>query len=376
MAFFRSDYEQPSPSAPLPAPRKRTLVLAVLTLVTSVFLTGWVTKVDEDIVTGQVSAPVSFVRAPADGWVQEWTADDGTIVAAKSEVLQFVDQELQQTISAKRESVAALQIELQRRRAKAEVDLAWRTREIESEILANRLKAAELIRQQYDQQIELHAWKDRLQGTSSAQYASASPDEVFRAVAYEKHLVPETTRELRKQFETVRNSVEVMQVQIQLCEDRLRELHDLKQQLPTKVRRATGVDEAEARLKTARQQVEQLEAQADEQGVLSPAYGRLQQLVESSRQPVKRGDALAKVIDHERRYLSVTVPPEFLGRFNIGQTVTVRFPRHHPRQGLVTAIGTPSSPNVSTVTVTLKPRGRVWPLVPLGSAADVVVPKD
>lgn len=358
--------------APLPAPRARTFVLLVIAFTSSTMLTGWFGTEDEESVTGQLHAPIVEVRTPKDRQISKWLVADGSHVAENHEIAALVDPHAANRIKQKQREIESLEIELRQRTAKASIDLAWRNRAIDSEILTNRLKAADLIQKHYDQKIELHAWRDHLNKDKRSVGRSKSPDQVFQPVSHTAGIVSNGRVVSIRQFEAARNSVEVTKVQLQLCEDRLKDLEELKKRLPADVRRATGVDETRAKLLTAKSQLEKLKAHKSAEMIRAPAWGTLR-IADSTAD--KSGPVQAQIVDEEHQYLVVTVPSRLLGRFKIGQTVTVRFNNHVRHSGNVVRIDGPATGSDS-VKMIVDPKGRLWPGVPLGTAARVIVPQD
>lgn len=358
--------------APLPAPRARTFVLLAIAFTSSSMLTGWVGAEDEEFVTGQLHAPVVEVRVPEDRQISKWLAADGSHVAEKHEIAALVDPHAATRIQQKQREVESLEIELRQRTAKASIDLAWRTRTIDSEILTNRLKAADLIQKHYDQKIELHAWRDHLNSEKRSVSTSKSPDQVFQPVSHTAGIVFNGRVVSIRQFEAARNSVEVTKVQLQLCEDRLKDLEQLKNRLPADIRRAAGVDETRAKLLIAKSELEKLKAHKSAEIIRAPAWGTLRIVDSPAGKP---NGVQANIVDEEHQYLVVTVPSRLLGRFKIGQTVKVRFNNHVKHSGSVVRIERPAS-NSDSVSMIVDPKGRLWPGVPLGTAARVIVPKD
>ena len=358
--------------APLPAPRARTFVLLVIAFTSSTMLTGWIGTEDEESVTGQLHAPIVEVRTPKNRQISKWLVADGSHVAENHEIAALVDPYAANRIKQKQREIESLEIELRQRTAKASIDLAWRIRAIDSEILTNRLKAADLIQKHYDQKIELHAWRDHLNKDKRSVGTSKSPDQVFQPVSHTAGIVFNGRVVSIRQFEAARNSVEVTKVQLQLCEDRLKDLEELKKRLPADVRRATGVDETRAKLLTAKSQLEKLKTHKSAEMIRAPAWGTLR-IVDSTAD--KSGPVQAQIVDEEHQYLVVTVPSRLLGRFKIGQTVTVRFNNHVRHSGNVVRIDGPATGSDS-VKMIVDPKGRLWPGVPLGTAARVIVPKD
>lgn len=359
-------------TAPLPAPRARTMVLLAVAVGSSSLLTGWVGAEDEETVEGQLRAPSVTVRIPDGSRVANWLVKEGAQVAEQTDLATLVDPQAKQKLDRQQRVVAALTTDLRRREAKAAVELAWRIRSIESEILVNQLKAADLIQKHYDQKIELHAWRATLQSQSRQVADTNSPDDVFQTVSYKPGTVFQKPLVSLQQFEAARNSTEVTKVQLQLCEDRLKELEKLKVSLPADIRRAAGVDETKSKLALAKKELESLRQRQGNRIVRSPAWGKLR--FASGRDDSTRAQSV-RIVDDEHRYLIVTVPSRLLGRFQPGKTVEVRFNNHVRHSGVVERINEPAA-DADSVTLLVQPRGRLWPGVPLGTAARVVVPED
>lgn len=367
--------QPPAAETSLPAPRARTIVMLAAALGSSAFLTGWMGAEQEELVVGQVHAPTVFITTPDGSRVSKWLVKDGDLIAANRALATLTTPATEQRIAAQKQTIAALETELRRRKAKAAVEMAWRIRAIDSEILANRLKAADLIQKHYDQQIELHAWRRRVERMPVRVAAAKTPDEIFRPVSYSSRIDFSGPTVTAKQFESARNSAEVTKVQLQLCEDRLTELQNLKESLPTNVRCATGVEETQARLDAAKAALKKLESGSSQPSLRAPAWGTVRILHERSSRQVGEKAAVAKLVDDEHRFLTVTVPSRLLGRFKLGQKVRVRFNDHVKHFGVVEQIGEPSTDSTN-VSIVVQPTGRLWPGVPLGSGAKVVVPPE
>lgn len=363
-------------AVPPPAPRVRTCVLLVMTLAASIFLTGWIGAEDEELLPGRLSARTSVIRTPAAGRIDKWLVGSQATVEQGTQLAILVDGGLQQRIAEMRRRIASLESEWKRRKAQADVDLAWKLRSLESEVLANRLEAAELIRREYDQRIEQHAWKSVLHRTPR-QVAATSPDDVFRPAGFTISPSPSITSRQRaiKGHENARNAVEVIAVKLHLREERLRDLQRLIEELPAKVRQAAGIEAASRQLAEAKEALTELEARPLQRTIHADAYGTLLARHGKPGDVLKAGDVLARIVDDERCFVTVPVPANRLSRFEAGKPLQLRFPGNKRRQGTIVEIG-PADDTADTINVVIEPAGKLWPAVPVGAAVQVVVPKE
>jgi multidrug resistance efflux pump len=367
----------PADCPPFPAPRLRTFLLLAVTLGTSIFLTGWIGAKNDELLSGRLSARTSVIRTPAAGRIDKWLVGSQKTVEQGTQLAILVDGSLRQRIVDKRREIASLESELKRRRAQADVDLAWRRRSLESEILANRLKAAELIRMEYDQRISQQAWKSVLR-RMPRQIQTSSPDEVFRPAGFTIAPDPSITsrQKAMKGHESARNAAEVAAVKLQLREERLRELQRLVKELPANVRDAAGIEAIDLQLAAAKQELKQLEARPLQRTIVADAYGKLLARIGKSGDVLKAGDELARIVDDERRFLTVAVPANRLARFEVGKPVQLRFPGNQRRQGTIVEMAAPGDGTANDTNVVIEPAGKLWPSLPFGSAVQVVVPKE
>lgn len=361
-----------------PAPQARTALLIATAFLASCFLTGWVGSTEDDVITGQLSAHIASLRAERDGRIEKWLVDTNQHVTCDAKLLLVADADVESLRDAKRHEVATLKSQLKRKQAQADIDLAWRLRTVDSEVLANRLKAAELLQREFDHRLELQVHKVALQNRGR-RFRSASPDEIFRSASLQtqtatltRTLAPiESQLTDMQKHEATRNAAEVANVQLRLCENRLRDLEQMKKDLPEKIREAAGITATEQQLESAKKELEALEQRATKRTLLSPAYGRVQPVVKKPGDQIHAGDVFAKIVDDERRFITLPVPAAKLARFDIGRDVILRFPGVKPCTGKVAAL---QNDDDGQVTAVIEPTGRLWPNLPLGTAVDVLVP--
>ena len=102
-------------------------------------------------------------------------------------------------------------------------------------------------------------------------------------------------------------------------------------ELPMKIRKAAGVDAAEAELAVAKTELQQPESRSAEHTLASSAYGKIQRFGTQPGETVSRGKEVTRIVDDEQRFLSVAVPGEKLAKFERGNTMLLRFPYPSPR---------------------------------------------
>lgn len=358
------------PTVPPPAPRTRTCVLAAIVFGVSVLLTGLASP-DEELLTAELAAPTVLLHAESDGQVVAWLVKPGSEARPGAKLLQLRDDARGRAMAAASADIARLESELQRRQAKAAVDLSWRVRSLDGEIMTTQLKTAELLQREYDRKVEYQVWRETLRSTPSGT-KTVAPDDVFHPVSHTVEPAQDRRLTAMRNHETARNAMEVAHVQLLLCEERLRSLRQLRDELPERIRRAAGVAVTERELSAARERLRQLEQAPAQRELAANAYGRIVTEFSQPGSRVKAGDVLARIVDDERRYLSVPVPADKLPRFEPGMTVRIRFPGDQVRQGTVAAIGSGAQPG----TIRVKPAGKLWPKLPLGSAVQIIVPRD
>src|SRR5690606_34857399 len=107
-------------------------------------------------------------------------------------VAQLVDEGAAERVAERRKAVEALEAELARARARAEVDTKWRLKSIESELLETRLRAAEYLQRKLQCEMECFAWNEFSSGALASRGGLATLGE-FESVVFERPL-PEESR--------------------------------------------------------------------------------------------------------------------------------------------------------------------------------------
>ena len=378
--------------SPKPAPGGRTLLLILLALGTG-FGIKHVLSGGDDSYTGFLRARTTRVVATVSGRLTKITLEEGQTADVGEELIHLTNDELEAEREAGRQKVVNLNFALGRARARAEVDLEWRLRELEAELLETRLQSAEFLKAQFDQRLGAHAWTDLIPESdsptsvtetsvteTSVTEATTTPDDVFQTAARSDSLLDIDEGQLRALLEqqAATNAAEVSTVQVQLCEDRLLQLTQLISELPEQVDRASGVAALEAELKQAQDELTEIEAKPSAVVLRAAAYGTAGVYRAAVGQRVRAGEPLVELLDRDYRHITVKVPTRELVRFDPQSVVGLEFSGGRRHQGTVSRIPTQADQDTNSVetdesfvTLEIEPLDRVWPDVPIGAAVRV-----
>lgn len=365
-----------------PASLPRTLLILGGALAASFTLTTLLEGSRPAALTGYVQAETATLSSERDGRVVEWLVAEGDAVEAGTPVAQLVDEDAAERVARHRKAVAALEAELARARARAEVDTRWRLKSIEAEALETRLRAADYLQRKLQSEMESFAWNEFSTGGLASRDGLAALGE-FESVVFER-AVPETTRlQALLRQDAARNAVEVHQAQMDLCEARLRALAELEAKLPGEILKAAGVDEIELRLTEARVELARAEAVPVTFPLLSSAYGMLGTVRRQPGEVVAAEAPLVEVYDVARSHLVVQVPSRDLAKYAPDTEVELLFPGGERRTGRVESLrpeaihpreaGLLFGGEDALASIRVKPTGKLWPAVPVGAAVKVTV---
>lgn len=361
---------------PPPAPWGRTLVLIVLTAAASYHLTQAMEQGGAVRYAGRLRAESATLTAAHAGRIEQWLVAPGDEAAYRQPLLVLADDGLAERVARQRLEHAALLAEWKQAQARAEVDLAWRLKELESEILATQLRTADFLKEQFNQQMEGVAWREFVGPCGEGGDEPAASRGAFQPVFYEVGTPDEARVRALLRQEAALNAAETFAAQIKLCEQRLAELAQLKRDLPEHVRRAAGVDVAELRLKRCEAELQALQDQQARLSLDSPAGGIVGEFQKRAGEEVAAGDPIVVILDHDRRYITVDVPSREVPALAVGTRVALFFPGGHERAGRVKQVAPhttaeDASGSDALVRVRIEPAGKLWPTAPIGSAVEV-----
>ncbi|HLQ46330.1 MAG TPA: HlyD family efflux transporter periplasmic adaptor subunit [Planctomycetaceae bacterium] len=362
-------------------PLLQLLPLAALALMAGLGAVTWIAHAGEVCATGFLRAEQSAVYSPRSGRVDSVSAHTGDSVKPRQTLLQLVDDSLDREIAAKSREVHSLEAALEQCRAKADVQMSLQIKSLDEELHRTRLQSAEYLRQHYAASFEHVTWRNFMKESHAGRWlpvapvALSEPDRIFSSLVTDSVLTPEEVR-LRAMMrqEEARNSAEVTKAQADLCDHHIHELQELRQTLPERIRKAAGVDVAEAKLAQATEQFNSLNQQKAAMTVTAPGYGIVGSYTKQAADPVSEGEALVTVLDRDRPFVEVDVPSREIGRLQVGQKIPLEF-AGADRIGRVETISPQAHRRDSSVeswiAVRIRPAGRLWPEVPIGSAVSV-----
>ncbi|MCR9233976.1 HlyD family secretion protein [Gimesia chilikensis] len=356
----------------------RALVILMIALVGGVSCAQWVRGLRVDSYVGSLQAPKTIVTARTDAVIQKMHVAEGQTVDSEDIVVTLFDRSLEKTWQVKQQQLAALEAELEQSKAKTEVELALRNKEIESEVFQAKLKSSQYLKEQYIHQITNLAWQDFLQDYDSIS-SSGSNEEVFRSLVYESRLPDENRITAMLRQESARNSAEVFAARVKLCEEQMAELKALQRKLPQQIRLAMGVEVIKNRLEQVKNELKQLETQREDLQLRAGRYGTVGMLEKEVGDTIQKGAPILELFDKDHPYLLVEVPSRKISLFEEGTQVKILFSGDLKGKGVVRKISEQAvrktGSSESLILVHVEPAGPLWPELPMGTTVDISLEK-
>ncbi len=362
-------------------PATRLIPLALLALFAGLGAVALVAGAGDVQLTGFLRAEQSAIYAPRDGRIESLVVHGGDIVKPRQLLLKMTDETLDREIASKAREVKSLEATLEQCRAKADVQLSLQLKDLDDNLHRTRLQSAEYLHQHFAASFEQATWKNFTKEVQAGRWLAVGPDVLndpdrfFSSLVTEPVVTPEVVR-LRAVMrqEEARSSAELKKAQADLCDHHITELQSTKKNLPDQIRKAAGVDVAEARLAQASEQFESLSQQKTEMAISTTGHGIIGTVNKQVADPVSAGEVLMTVFDHDRLFVDVDVPSKLLGKLSVGQSLRVDF-AEEDFSGRIVAIA-PQAQHIegsqdSTVRVRINPAGRQWTIIPIGSAVSV-----
>lgn len=356
----------------LPAPPGRILAFAGLALAAGLAVAYWIDRPRGPECVGFLAVHNTQVTAREAGTIASFAVSEGTAVRLGDPLLTLKDDQLERSILAKRREIAACESQLARTQAEADLELKWRMRTLESEICEIQLKSAGYLKEKFDFDMQKNVLRDVLAGREIA--ALEGTRSLFQDVVLDQRSAAPKRFATVLQMEAVNNAAEVSAAQVEICEQREQGLRQLKQELPSQIRKKVGVDVAEANLAHAREELAQLESRQENLTIVSPAIGTVGVFHTRQGEHLEPGTPIVDLLDATRKHLVVHVPSRDITRFSPGAKMCLRFPGGVTRCGEITSVapqalpGSQSGPKSDPIVlVQVEPTGSLWPDVPTGS---------
>jgi multidrug resistance efflux pump len=322
---------------------------------------------------GSLSARTTYVIADREGTLSDFLVESGAQIGLNQPLLHLVDPALLAEIQRKQREIATLESECERQLAEYELELDWRMRTINAEICEVQLKSASFLKEQYNHELRRTMLADVLQGDSFVMHEGA--DALFESLVLGRHLPGPQRTSTMIELEAAANNAEVSQAQVEICDQQIKFLKELRDKLPEQIRRSAGVEVGQARLAQAREELQLLQQQSERLTLVSPAIGQVGVFQVRRGDHIRVGTPIVELLDSSQRYVIAEVPSQQIVNYTIDARVTLTFPGQQLREGRVYAIAPQSQPQAestlragdSQIAVHIEQVGEVWPEVPIGS---------
>lgn len=254
------------------------------------------------------------------------------------------------------------------------VKLALQNQRLGDERLELRLRQADLLRARLKVRTRQQALQDQARGSAQVVATAASSDAAGS--------IPQERTSLRLQMADAINREQVLDTQIQLCEDRLAALVVFDKELPAKIRDSLGVARLEQELASAAAEIKAAKARELTQPITSPAHGRVGIWRAAAGDHISAGQTLVEIFDVQRPFILMRVPVSELLVLTAGRKVRVSFDgvtTKKPLHGTISQIKSEAEcradsarvAGATQATVRITPIGRLWPVLPPGTTARI-----
>jgi len=353
----------------------RTLLIALVALGAGAATTWLLAGREPARYRAHLEAQTTFVNAGHTGVVTELLVKEGDRVSLEHPLATLTDPELESLITELASQISVLTSQREQATATADIELTWRMKELDNDIVATQLKSADYLKEKFDWELERGMWADVLSTNEMVMFDEDSP--VFKSLLLKSRVPAEHRMNAMLKHETANNAVAVSSVQVEICHERLMQLQKIKEELPTRVRQTAGVDVAEQRITQAQAALARLEARREELKVKSNAIGTVGVFRARVGDHLQSGQPIVEILDDARRWVVASVPSSDVVEFTPKRMVQLTFPGGQIRTGLVVAV----APQITTarggeqldppVAVRIEQSAAAWPNVPLGSRIDV-----
>ncbi|OAI56862.1 hypothetical protein AYO47_01925 [Planctomyces sp. SCGC AG-212-M04] len=351
------------------------LVVVILALGGGIAASHWLSEGRSEKFYGYVYPRTTTIAAPRSGVIATIESRSGDLVEPGSLIARLADENLEHRFEAKQGQIAAMEAELMRSQAQAELDLDWRLRDVDSDICELQLLAATYQKERYDFELRKSMLSDSL---ASNQYAMlGGNDEFMGSLIREQGESSEDRMVTVLRLESAENAAEVSRAQIEWCAWNKARLEKLRGRLPDVVKRSAGVDVLNAQLTQTKRELSHIQAEREQLEIKSPAIGRIGVMRIAAGTAVNPGGAIVDILDDIEREVVVLAPSEKILLFKNGEKVGVTFAGKEQREGRIVKIAPQAQTKnddvggESFVEVRIQQVGEIWPEVPAGSRVTV-----
>jgi multidrug resistance efflux pump len=361
---------------------QRRVVIAILAAVVLGLTTGLIAdRFRYERFSGYLQAQARSVSSDRPVKLARILATENTWVEAGTPLFVLEDSELTRELRVQARSVERLRAELTRAQAAAEVEVAWKRKDLDKDIFETRIQLNEASKQRHI---------DTLAGDIYDQEARDTDERVIPATAG-AFRVPVTRAsiqnaaarykqtQLRFKRDRARHEASSAAETIVLCQQRLEALERLASSLPDRIAESMGVPVVQSQLDAARDRLSNLEEQHRLLTVTAPCTGLVGVYQYSVGDFVDPHQPIVQLLDEDRPRLVVRIASDRLADFKPGTRLQLRFPGGVHGEGKVHEIPPQTTPipgeGTSDVIADVVPAGRLWPRLPFGSAVQVLKPR-
>jgi multidrug efflux pump subunit AcrA (membrane-fusion protein) len=364
----------PTRSSPgRPATLFRTVILAGLALAGSAALTQYVRSQIPEQFSGELQARSVEVTASVNGVVDQVSVKPGQIVYPDDALFVIDNLDHADRIASAQSEVDRLAADLRIAQAEYELELHQILGDMETVVHDIRDDLAQLEGDRFQLSFRDTAFSDFL-GHLDNPVASTDPMDLMRLLRD----APGPAMQLGVMIERgrIENDLDTKQARINLSESRLSRLQAEQEQLPDKLHAALGLPAMEEQLANVRGRVSELQYTESTQVVSSPIYGMAGLVQVDVSDAVQQGYTLLRIFDRSHESVQVELPSRLAPELSVDREVSLTFPGGELRSGRIEAIPPQATrpANVdgeSQIAVTIRPAGRVWPTLPIGTTVSV-----
>jgi multidrug resistance efflux pump len=356
----------------------RVIIFGGAALCLGVATAGWLDQRHGVTAVAVLEAKTTSIAAGRDCRLAEVLSQTGSVVTPGTPLLRFFDERLEQRIAAKTREVSEVTAEWERCEAAADVELAWRLRELQHEIYQTQGTITKLSQERLSQQVAQIAWQEHLQTVDRWADQTTSVSSI-RPVTMTTP-VPDAARlEALLKEDTATAAVEALEAQLTLSAQRLDTLRKLEQELQQKVRISVGVEVAKTRQERVSAELASLNEQLTALTITSTRHGTVGPWHHQPGDLVQTGDVVVELYDDAQRSLAAIVPSACAPLMTPDAEVELMFPGSIRRRGKVTAFPPQTRTTATTehdaeLSIRIEPIGKLWPTPPLGTRVEIALP--
>lgn len=353
----------------------RTVLIALLALGAGASTTWLLAAREPARYPARIEAQTTFVNAGHAGIVAELLVKEGDRVGLDDPIARLADRDLEALITEMSAQIALLTSQQEQAQATADIELTWRLKELDNDIVTTQLRSADYLKERFDWELERGMWADVLSTNELVMFDEDNP--IFKSVLLKSRVPAEHRMNAMLKHETADNAVAVSSVQAEICHERLLQLQKIKEDLTDRVRQTAGVAVAEQRIAQAQAALARLEARREQLNVNSTAIGAVGLFRAKPGDHLQPGQPIVEILDDSRRWVVASIPSSAVLDFAPQRMVKLTFPGGQVRTGLVVAVApqtagsSPSDELDPKVSVRIEQSAAAWPNIPLGSRVEV-----